>query len=100
MKIHELKCYPEYYEPVVSEKKRFEIRYNDRNYEINDYLLIKEYGLNDCIGRYDYTGRYCLCKINYVLDNIKYLQQGYVCLSIVLVDKFDNMLMGIDGYVM
>lgn len=84
MKTHEIKCYPEYYQPIINGAKRFEIRYNDRDYKVNDYLLIKEQTLTG------YTGRYCLCRIVYILDSPMYLQSGYVCLSIMLLNMFDN----------
>lgn len=84
MKTHEIKCKPEYYQAIVNCAKRFEIRYNDRDYKVNDYLLIREHMLTG------YTGRQCLCRIVYILDSPMYLQSGYVCLSIMLLDMYDN----------
>lgn len=84
MKIHDIKCQPEYYQAIINGAKRFEIRYNDLDYKVNDYLLIKEHTLAG------YTGRQCLCRIVYILDNPTYLQSGYVCLSIMLLNMYDN----------
>lgn len=43
MKVHKLKILPEYYNAQIEGKKNFEIRKNDRNYQIGDWLLLKEY---------------------------------------------------------
>lgn len=37
-KIHEVKTNPEYFEEVFMGRKTFEIRLNDRNYQVNDFL--------------------------------------------------------------
>ena len=60
MKTHEIKCYPEYYQEIINGAKRFEIRFNDRNYKVNDILVIRE---NTLMGL---TGRYCICCIVYI----------------------------------
>lgn len=41
--LHELKILPEYYHAVVKGIKTFEIRNNDRNYQVGDRLILKEY---------------------------------------------------------
>ncbi|RHN00864.1 DUF3850 domain-containing protein [Dielma fastidiosa] len=84
MKTHEIKCYPEYYQEIINGAKRFEIRFNDRNYKVNDILVIRE---NTLMGL---TGRYCICCIVYILDNPTYLQPGYVCLSIMLLNMYER----------
>ena len=38
MKIHELKTLPEYFDAVFMGKKNFEIRKNDRDYKVGDYV--------------------------------------------------------------
>lgn len=40
---HELKILPKYFEDVMTGKKNFEIRKNDRDFKVGDYLLLKEY---------------------------------------------------------
>ena len=42
MKVHELKILPEYYDAVRRGDKRFEIRKDDRDYQVGDYLLLSE----------------------------------------------------------
>lgn len=43
MKTHYLKTWSKYFKPVVSGEKTFEIRINDRNYQIGDILVLQEY---------------------------------------------------------
>ncbi|WP_416692141.1 DUF3850 domain-containing protein [Enterococcus faecalis] len=41
--IHELKIKPEYFKAVESGMKKFEIRKNDRDYNLHDLLILQEY---------------------------------------------------------
>lgn len=43
MEHHELKCRPEYFSRIVSGQKTFEVRKNDRNYQVGDYVSLIEY---------------------------------------------------------
>lgn len=40
---HELKCRPEYFARIGTGQKTFEIRRNDRDYQVGDILLLKEH---------------------------------------------------------
>ncbi|WP_157456406.1 DUF3850 domain-containing protein [Carnobacterium maltaromaticum] len=60
--IHELKIAPCYYEEVIAYRKTFEIRKNDRNFQVGDRVLLNEYV--DGI----YTGNSMLFKITYITD--------------------------------
>lgn len=74
--IHELKILPQYFNEVVSGNKQFELRQDNRDYQIGDMLLLKEY-LAD---KDEYTGRESnLYKITYILRNVpEYgLMDGY-----------------------
>lgn len=73
-KIHELKILPKYFEEVMNLNKKFELRKDDRGYQVGDFVLLKEFenGL--------YTGRESHClKITYILRNCpEYgLEDGY-----------------------
>ena len=61
MTVHELKIKPEYYRDVVSGDKTFEIRKNDRNYQVGDLLILSEFH-ND-----DYTGSSVRCIVSYLI---------------------------------
>jgi len=63
MKIHELKTWPEYYQPMEEGIKRFEWRRNDRNFEVGDCLLLKEW--TSATG--SYTGREQLVYVEYIM---------------------------------
>lgn len=72
---HVLKLNSEYYDDVVSGFKKFEIRFNDRDYKVGDILVLEEY---DGI---DYTGDRCKRIVTYITDYAQ--QDGYVVLGIV-----------------
>ena len=78
-----MKILSEYYSAVVSGAKKFEVRYNDRDYKVGDILLLREFdGLR-------YTGRNTCVKVTYVLHGGAYgLAEGYVILSITKLKKF------------
>lgn len=78
---HELKCLPEYFVHVASGDKTFEIRKNDRNFEVGDRLRIREWEPNVP----DYTGRECIRVVTYMTD---YEQKpGYVVLALGVSDE-------------
>jgi len=61
--IHALKIKSEYFEAVISGKKLFEVRVNDRNYKVGDLL-----GLNEINKDEEYTDRSCVVYIDYILE--------------------------------
>lgn len=76
--IHELKTAPEYFKEVISGKKTFEIRKNDRPFHVGDLLALNEYdGKNK-----RYTGNSCLVCIDYILSDAEYCKAGHVVMSI------------------
>ncbi|MDU7031650.1 DUF3850 domain-containing protein [uncultured Robinsoniella sp.] len=78
---HELKIYPKYFEDVISGKKKFEIRKNDRKYCVGDVLLLKEWD------NIKYSGKEVKAEVIYLLDD-KFIgiQPGYVVMGIELVN--------------
>ena len=75
MKHHYLKILPEYYEAVLCGNKTFEVRFNDRDYQINDVLHLQEWNQN-------YTGRELVKVVSYILDNSDYCKEGFVILGL------------------
>ena len=105
MKIHELKLSTKYFKDVVDLKKTFEIRKNDRNFEVGDVLALSAY--DSFYHRYAKNGYIThrnqndFCHLNEadtIFFDITYItdyeqKDGYVVMSIVpskkigLVDK-------------
>ncbi|KON86595.1 RNA-binding protein [Sporosarcina globispora] len=77
-KTHKLKILPKYFEPVAKGIKNFEIRKNDREFEIGDNLLLQECW-NDPEGP-TYTGRVLERKVIYISDYEQ--KENYVVLGI------------------
>lgn len=81
---HELKVWPPYYDAVLSGTKPFEIRKNDRGYQVGDTLWLREYSP----GPDEYTGRGIKKRVTYMLsgdDPTAYafgLRQGFVALGL------------------
>ena len=74
---HSLKILPEYFEAILIGDKTFEIRKNDRIYQVGDKLILKEWKDNN------YTGRILKKEITYILDDSSgYVLEGYVVMGI------------------
>ncbi len=78
MKIHELKILEEYFNEVRMGNKTFEVRLNDRNFQVGDFLLLKEFDPD----REIYSGSEILCKVTYILDSPIFLKSGYIIMAI------------------
>lgn len=77
---HELKIYPKYYEDVISGQKTFEVRKNDRNFNVGDILVLKEWD------NIRYSGRVCNVIITYMIDDkFVAIMPGYAVLGIKLL---------------
>ena len=74
MKRHELKTLPQYFEGLWSNKKTFEIRKNDRDFKVNDVLILREWDET-------YSGRVCYRRITYITSFPKGLKRGYVVMG-------------------
>ena len=48
---HELKILPQYYKAAINNTKNFEIRKNDRNYQVGDTLILREWDGEKYTGR-------------------------------------------------
>lgn len=77
--IHELKIWPEYFTAVITEIKTFEYRFKDRNYQVGDSLLLREYDPQ----KEQYTGRESMVYVSYILDVYDRHNNPYVIMSII-----------------
>lgn len=73
---HYIKILPEYYHAIEQGKKSFEVRFNDRNYQVNDILHLQEWTGGE------YTGREMEVEVTYLLDDPNYCKDGYVIMAI------------------
>jgi hypothetical protein len=77
-KIHELNCDPEYFVKVYDGIKLFELRKNDRDYEVGDWLKLREYDR----ATKTYSGRWISARITFITDYPDALRPGYVALGL------------------
>jgi hypothetical protein len=82
--IHQLKTESKYFNDVVSGIKPFEVRNNDRNFMVGDFLALNELTDHpvDCEGNYIETGCCCLVEVTYVLTDPRFVNEGYAILGI------------------
>ena len=75
---HKLKILPKWYDDVLNERKKFEVRKNDRDFKVGDKLLLQEWenGI--------YTGREILKEIEYIYhgDGAYGLSEKYCILGL------------------
>lgn len=64
MKTHELKTWPKFYEAILNNTKPFEIRKNDRDFQVNDHVILREW--EPSIRKY--SGRSAQVVITYLTD--------------------------------
>ena len=76
---HELKILPKWFEDIRAGLKHFEIRKNDRNYEVGDKLILREWD-----GEH-YTGYFIERRIGYIYHGTgEYgLEKGYCILDLI-----------------
>lgn len=78
MTVHILKVLPKYFQALVDGTKTFEVRRNDRAYQVGDILHLGEWAPEE--GRF--TGRSVAVKVTYILDDPQFVPQVYVILGI------------------
>lgn len=76
--LHELKVWPEFFLNIQSGKKTFELRLNDRNFQVGDLLCLQEYDPNEK----HYSGRSVYRQVVMVLSKFPGLEEGYVIMGI------------------
>lgn len=75
-KHHYIKILPEYFKAIESGEKTFEVRFNDRNYQVHDILHLQEWTDGE------YTGRKIEVEVTWLLDNPDYCKEGFVIMAI------------------
>lgn len=78
---HELKIRPEYFDAVRNRIKTFEVRKNDRNYQVGDWLKLREYDPT----KEEYTGSELMVFVSYILKGGSFgIPDDMVIMSICL----------------
>jgi hypothetical protein len=76
---HHLKTWPPFFEEVDQGKKNFELRKNDRNFQLGDILVLQEWTADT----EQYTGRAITKKVEYILEGGSLgLERGYVIMAL------------------
>lgn len=75
--LHSKKIKEEYFKKVIEGYKPYEIRVNDCDYRVGDYLALNEINEKGL-----YTGRFTVTKIIEIFDSIDYIQEHYVVLTL------------------
>lgn len=78
MKIHDLKCEPTHFQESARGFKRFEVRRDDRGFEIGDSIRLREW----LPGSETYTGLEMVARVNYILRGHAGLADGFVVLGV------------------
>lgn len=85
---HELKCNDEFMMDIATGLKSFEVRQNDRGFEVGDTLLLKGgnlggAGMTDHDLTYVYSGKVLEAEVTYILHGGKWgIQKGYCVMGI------------------
>lgn len=78
MKTHQVKSWPEFFEPISMGVKTFDLRLDDRGYAVGDNVQFEEF--RHVTG--EHTGKVVTRRITYILRNFEGLIPGYVILGI------------------
>ena len=76
---HKLKTVNPYFADIQSGLKNFEVRKNDRGYQVGDILILAEF----CWDKKVYSGKQIEKSVSYILDGFKGLNERYVVLGLV-----------------
>lgn len=79
MTVHHLKCEPQYFAEVLAGRKPFEVRYDDRNYNIGDTLVLMEYSVSEGA-----TGREVRRLVSYLLRDFEGLRRNWVAMGLAV----------------
>lgn len=86
--VHELKCWAEAFVALEDGTKKAEFRRDDRGFQVNDLLVLREWMPEHGGGRYGayipntYTGRVVVARITHILRKKFGVPEGYAMLSL------------------
>lgn len=85
MKIHYLKTYPEYFAATENGSKTFELRENDRDFQVKDVLILQEFDPD----KIQFTGRIISASVTYILQGVFGLPPILCIMGIYPIAIFD-----------
>lgn len=77
-RLHELKTWPVFYNDVLAGRKTFELRRDDRGFEVGDILQLREYDPETNA----YTGRFVFKRVTTIVSKFPGLAEGYVIMGL------------------
>lgn len=80
--LHKLKISPRFYSDIEMSGKRFEVRRDDRKYQIGDILVLNEFANNI------FTGRTIYALVTYIHRNdaqTTFMRDGYIIMGIDII---------------
>lgn len=83
--LHCLKTVNPFFEQCLKGFKTFEVRKNDRYFQVYDQVLLEEY---DPVKKV-YSGRKILGVITYVLNDFEAIKKGFVVFSFEIISKIE-----------
>lgn len=100
MTTHVLKIQTQYFNDIILGIKRFEVRKNDRNYQIGDYLELHELAKEQPFAHMgsqrseinSYTGRVITVKVLYILKDFSGLVKNYVVMTIARIKTIESII--------
>ncbi len=79
MTTHNLKIWPEFFDVVRLQRKPFDVRKNDRDFKVNDLLVLEEWDP----ATKAYTGRPAILRIvTYIMNKPEFVLPGTVILGL------------------
>jgi ASC-1-like (ASCH) protein len=76
-KVHHLKTWTPYFQDIKSGVKQFEVRKNDRDFQVGDTLILDDFDPNT----EKYLGQWIPKLVTYKLDDVRFVKEGFVILG-------------------
>lgn len=84
---HELKLHPKYFNRILTGQKTFEIRKNDRDFQIGDRLILREYDPEE---GWPSHGSYGTIVADITYMTTAYQQEGYCVLGFKITEEYTS----------
>lgn len=85
MKVHKLKTWPIYFEAVQRREKTAELRLNDRDFQVGDFLYLLEYDQLT-----SYSGKFISVQITHIIQGINHLKENHIMLRFKIITEGFN----------